>query len=78
MGSIRYVSNSAGLEELARGSVAQGLVRTHTEAKRNAAGDGFVTSYQQGASRFRAIVYPDTFSARGRNARDNILVRVIG
>lgn len=78
MGSSRYVSNSAGLEELARGSVAQELVRTHTEEKRNDAGEGFETSYRQGASRFRGIVYPDTFSARGRNARDNILVRVIG
>lgn len=78
MSKSRYVSNSAGLEEVARGQVAQGLVRTHTEAKRNAAGDGFETSYRQGTFRFRGIVYPGTYSARKRNARDNTLVRVIG
>lgn len=78
MSNSRYVPNRAGLEETARGQMAQELVRTYSEAKRNAAGEGFETSYQQGASRFRGIVYPATYSARGRNARDNTLVRVIG
>lgn len=76
--ATRYKSNRAGLEELARGEVAQQLVRQHAERIRNAAGDGFVASYQQGTSRFRAIVFADTYSARARNARENTLVRVLG
>lgn len=74
----RYVPKRSGLEELARGPIAQKLVRQHTEPRAAAAGDGFVASYQQGASRFRAIIYPDTFSAMGRNKRDNTLIRVLG
>lgn len=74
----KYVPNSAGLEELARGHIAQQLVREHSDRIASAAGDGFVASYQQGKSRYRGIVYPDTWSAIGRNRRDNTLVRVLG
>lgn len=74
----RYQPNHAGLEELARGPVAQQLVEEHGNRIVNAAGDGFVLSTQQGASRFRGIVYADSWSAKRRNARDNTLVRVLG
>lgn len=74
----KYVSNKAGLAELARGPVAQALVHEHGERIAGAAGDGFVASYQQGASRYRGIVYADTWSAKGRNRRDNTLIRVLG
>ncbi|WP_211438922.1 hypothetical protein [Corynebacterium glutamicum] len=74
----RYVPDSAGLEEVARGPIAQDLVNRHTEHLAAAAGDGFVASYQQGRSRYRGIVYPDTWSAIGRNRRDNTLIRVLG
>ena len=75
---MRYESNHAGMEELARGSVAQGLVRQHGERLAAAAGDGFVASYMQGKSRFGGIVYADTWSAKHRDRRDNVLVRVLG
>lgn len=74
----KYIANKAGLEALARGDIAQSLVRTHAERIASTAGDGFIASYQQGASRFRAIIYADTWSAKRRNARDNTLVRVLG
>ena len=74
----RYVPNRPGLEELARGAVAQTLVHQHAERIASAAGDGFVASYQQGRSRYRAIVYADTWSAKHRNRRDNTLIRVLG
>lgn len=78
MARARYESNKAGLEELARSSMAQGIVQTYAEQKASAAGDGFVASYKQGRQRFVAIVYADTFSAMRREARDNVLVRVLG
>ncbi len=49
---MRYETNFQGMEELARGSVAQGLVKQHGERLAAAAGDGFVASYMQGRSRF--------------------------
>lgn len=78
MSRVRYEPNRAGLEELLRNGRTQDLVRSHTEAVRNRAGDGFVTSYMQGKSRYRAIIYADTWSAKHREARENVLVRRLG
>lgn len=74
----KYVPNRAGLEALARGEVAQTLVRKYGDGTSSSAGDGFVASYQQGVSRYRGIVYPQTWSAIHRNRRDNTLVRLLG
>lgn len=58
--------------------------RLQVEAQQLAtrAGEGFAWSNRQGMrapqGRWRAIVYPDSWSARARNRRDNTLVRVLG
>lgn len=75
---MRYESNPAGMEALVRGAPAQNLVREHGDRLAAAAGDGFVASYMQGQSRFGGIVYADTWSAKHRDRRDNVLVRVLG
>lgn len=74
----RYKSFPQAQEEIRRSAGAQSLVRQHAERLASAAGDGFVASYQQGKSRYRAIVYADTWSAKHREARGNILTRVLG
>lgn len=78
MSRVKYVPNRAGLEGLLRDGKTQDLVRQYTEAARNRAGDGFVTSYMQGKTRFRGIMYADTWSAKHRDHRENVLVRVLG
>ena len=78
MSKPRYEPNSAGLEEVLRGAGTQSLVQSHGNALASAAGDGFVASFQQGRSRYRGIVYADTWSAKHREARGNILARVLG
>ncbi|WP_306592887.1 hypothetical protein [Corynebacterium striatum] len=50
----------------------------HGEDITGRAGDGFVLSTRQGKSRFRGIVYADTWSAKRREARENVLLRVLG
>ena len=75
---MEYRSNRKDMGELARGAVAQSLVRQHGERLAAAAGDAFVASYMQGKSRFGGIVYADTWSAKHRDRRDNVLVRVLG
>lgn len=48
----------------------------------SAAGEGFEWSSRQGIKRpqgrWRAIIYPATFSARRRNANQNVLVNLFG
>ena len=75
---MRYESNLGEMEALVRGAPVQNLVREHGERLAAAAGDGFVASYMQGKSRFGGIVYADTWSAKHRDRRDNVLVRVLG
>lgn len=75
---MRYRSNRQGLRELLQGGIAQNLVRQHTDRLTSAAGDGFEGSTQQGKNRYRGIVYPDSWSAKRRNAKQNTLVRVLG
>lgn len=78
MSRVKYVPNRAGLEGLLRDGKTQDLVRSHGEALVSAAGDGFVSSYMQGKTRFRGIIYADTWSAKHRDHRENVLVRVLG
>lgn len=75
---MKYKPNRERLRELLRGEVAQTLVQRHTDRLAGEAGDGFVGSTQQGKSRFRGIVFADTWSAKQREARKNILLKVLG
>lgn len=76
--ATKYRPNRAGLQELLRGSVAKRLVIDHGEEIAARCGDGFVLSTQQGKSRYRGIVYADTWSAKHRDHRENVMVRVLG
>lgn len=78
MSRIRYKPNRAGLREVLASGEAAALVDSHAQRLASAAGDGFVASQRMGRNRQRAIVYPDTWSAKHRNARENTLVRVLG
>ncbi|MHB2251712.1 hypothetical protein [Corynebacterium aurimucosum] len=75
---MKYRPNHEGLRELLRGTAAKTLVIEHGESLANAAGEGFELSTQQGKSRYRGIIYPNTWSARRREAKNNVLIRVLG
>lgn len=75
---MRYVSNRAGLREVLASPQAAALVSDHAERIAAQCGDGFVVSQQMGKVRQRAIVYADTWSAKHRDARENVMVRVLG
>lgn len=75
---MKYKPNREGLRELLRSPGAQSLVHQHGDRVRAAAGDGYVASYMQGKSRYRGIVYAETMKAKRREARENVLVRVLG
>lgn len=75
---VKYKPNSAGLREVLASAGAASLVSTHAERIAAECGDGFVASQRMGKTRQRAIVYPDTWSAKHRDARENVMVRVLG
>lgn len=74
----KYVPNKAALKALLKDPMTQGIVVDHAERVAAAAGDGFVSSYKMGKTRHRCIIYADTWSAKRREARDNILTRALG
>lgn len=74
----KYVPNKSALKALLKDPMTQGIVVDHAERVAAAAGDGFVSSYKMGKTRHRCIIYADTWSAKRREARDNILTRALG
>lgn len=74
----RYKPNHAGLREVLASPQAASLVSDHAERIAAECGDGFVASQRMGRVRQRAIVYADTWSAKHRDARENVMVRVLG
>lgn len=70
--------NRAAFEEVRRSGPVMAEVSALTYGLARAAGEGYKGSTMQGLSRFRGIVFPDTWSARKDNARNNTLVRVLG
>lgn len=74
----KYVPNKSALKALLKDPMTQGIVVDHAEQVAAAAGDGFVSSYKMGKTRHRCIIYADTWSAKRREARDNILTRALG
>lgn len=75
---VRYVPNGAGLREVLASPQAAALVSDHAERIAAQCGDGFVASQRMGRTRQRAIVYADTWSAKHRDRRENVMVRVLG
>ena len=74
----KYVPNKSALKALLKDPMTQGIVVDHAEQVAAAAGDGFVSSYKMGKTRHRCIIYADTWSAKRREARDNVLTRALG
>lgn len=75
---VRIRWNMQGFENVRRLPDVQKRVDWHSENIARSAGRGFVASSQQGKTRYRAIVYPETFSAMYRNKRDNALIKALG
>lgn len=76
--AVRYKPNHEGLRQVLASPQAASLVSNHAERIAAQCGDGFVVSQRMGRTRQRAIVYADTWSAKHRDHRENVLVRVLG
>lgn len=74
----RFEPDYGGYRELLASGPVASLVSKHANQIASQCGDGFVASQRMGATRQRAIVYADTWSAKHRDHRENVMVRVIG
>lgn len=75
---MKYRANREGLRQVLASAEVASLVSTHAESIAAQCGDGFVASQRMGKRRQRAIVFADTWSAKHRDHRQNILVRALG
>ena len=79
---MKFTWKKDALYEVRRLPAVQAEVERHALRIATAAGAGFSWGSRQGMrrpqGRWRAIVYPETWAARRRNARDNTLVRALG
>lgn len=69
--------NRKAAAEILKSPAVLADVRARAERVRSAAGPGFEASSMVGRNRARASVRADTFSARVRNSRQNILLRAL-
>lgn len=75
---MRFVGYGKGVREVMQSPEMAAMINKIAAQKVAEAGDGFVASGRQGKNRYRSIIYADTWSAKHREHRDNILVRVLG
>lgn len=80
--SVTFRWNHNSLYEVRSLPGVRAEVEKHAARIATASGAGYKWSSQQGRKnpqgRWRAIVYPDTWSARRDNARNNTLLRQLG
>lgn len=82
--AVRYQANRRGMLEMMRTPATQVETRKFGAQVATAAGQsagapgGYITSSRQGKTRFRTIVFADSFKAKRREASGNHLLRGLG
>lgn len=74
----RFKPHPGAHEQLLRMPATQSVIDGLSGSVASAAGSGYRASQMQGASRYRAIVYAETFRARRDNGRNNSLLKALG
>lgn len=78
MSRVRYKHRRESHGELLNSSAVGALVSRKAGEVAARAGRGYTASTRMGKTRYRAIVYPDTWRAKIDNARHNTLVKALG
>lgn len=73
----KYKQNRDSLKALLYDDNVAELVDEKADELAEAAGDGFTARGVKGKSRYRASVWTESFSARVRDRRQNILVKTL-
>ena len=75
MSKVKFELNRAGVRELLRSPEAMSVCRTHANAIRNRAGEGYEVDTYTGTNRVNASVYAATYEARQDNYENNTLLK---
>lgn len=78
MSMVRVSWNVSGFEQVRRSPETQRLIDSYVDDMVDAAGPGYDGNGMQGRSRYRGIVFPDSWSAVRDNGRHNTLVSLLG
>ena len=78
MSKVKFELNRADVRELLRSAEAVSVCRTHAEAVRNRAGDGYEVTTYVGKNRANASVHAETYEARKDNYENNTLLKARG
>lgn len=74
---MKFVGNGRGVIQVMQSPEMARKIDQVAAQKVGAAGDGFVASGRVGKTRYRSIIYADSWSAKNREHRDNVLIRVL-
>lgn len=74
---MKSTINPKVLAQFAKSKETEALVYARAKKVAAAAGPGFTATSRIGKNRARASVKAETFSARVRNSRENILIRAL-
>lgn len=77
MSKIEFELNLAGVSELMKSSEMQAVLNEKASAIVGRCGDGFEQDIYVGRKRANAKVWPETYRAKGRNKRDNTLLKAV-
>lgn len=77
MAKVRIELNSAGVQELLKGSSMQSVLSEHARAISGNAGEGYSQDIYVGKTRANAMVYADTYQAKKDNLENNTLLKAV-
>ncbi len=77
MQPMRLKWNRKQFENIRRAPGVQAVVDAEAEAIATACGRGYITSSVQGKTRYRTIVFPESYKAYRDNQKNNTLVKVL-
>ena len=75
---VDFKLDTKRIDELLKSQEMQNMLAARAAGIAARAGDGFTSGVRVGQDRARAYVLPETFRARGRQARDHVLERAVG
>ena len=77
MAKVKIQLNSKGVRQMLRSNEMMAICREHADAAAQRCGDGFSVNTHRGKKRVNAEVYAETFRAKRKNQKDNVILKAL-